>query len=193
VRHLFAGHSLVVAVLAGSIAVWALLELWRGLSRRPEATAHDRGSLFVVQLSVLGGALLAATALNVTAASFAFSPLLFGVSLAAIWAGIALRWWSFRSLGRYFTFTVMTSLDQPVITSGPYRWLRHPSYAGILLIIAGIGLAYGNWLSLTALVGALLVGLVYRIRIEESALASELGSAYTTYASSRKRLIPFVW
>jgi protein-S-isoprenylcysteine O-methyltransferase Ste14 len=193
VRPLFAGHSLAAWVLGGSIAVWAVLELWRGLSRRPEATSHDRGSLFVVQLSVLGGALLAATALNVTAASFAFGPALFGVSLAAIWAGIALRWWSFRSLGRYFTFTVMTSLDQPVIMSGPYRWLRHPSYSGILLIIAGIGFAYGNWLSLTALVGALLVGLVYRIRIEESALATTLGSAYTTYASSRKRLIPFVW
>ncbi len=173
--------------------VWALLELWRGLSRRPEATSHDRGSLFVLRLCAVGGALLAATAAKVTAASFMFSALLFGVSLAAVWAGIALRWWSFRSLGRYFTFTVMTSPDQPVIMSGPYRWLRHPSYAGLLLIIAGIGFAFGNWLSLAVLVGALLAGIVYRIRVEESALEIALGSAYTTYASRRKRLIPFVW
>ncbi len=180
-------------MLVGSLFVWALLELWRGLSRRPEATAHDRGSLFVLRLSALGGALLATTALKMTAASFTFNPVLFGISLAAVWAGIGLRWWSFSSLGRYFTFTVMTSPDQPVITTGPYRWLRHPSYAGLLLIIAGIGFAFGNWLSLAALVGVWLGGLVYRIRVEESALATTLGSAYTTYASSRNRLIPFVW
>jgi protein-S-isoprenylcysteine O-methyltransferase Ste14 len=48
-------------------------------------------------------------------------------------------------LGHYFTFTVMTSANQPVITTGPYRVLRHPSYAGILLVLAGIGLSYGNW------------------------------------------------
>jgi protein-S-isoprenylcysteine O-methyltransferase Ste14 len=169
------------------------MELWRGLQRRPEATARDRGSLTVLRLSAIAGALLAATALRVTAADFTYSTALFGVSLAAVWAGIALRWWGFRSLGRYFTFTVMTSSDQPVITAGPYRWVRHPSYLGLLLIIAGIGFVYGNWLSLASLVLAFLVALVYRIRVEEAALASTLGAAYTTYASSRKRLVPFVW
>lgn len=45
-------------------------------------------------------------------------------------AGEALRIWSRITLGRYFTYQVMTSKDQPVITSGPYRILRHPSYSG---------------------------------------------------------------
>ena len=57
-----------------------------------------------------------------------------------LWGGVALRLWSFRTLGRYFTFTVQTSADQPVITDGPYRVVRHPSYAGILLAVMGIGL-----------------------------------------------------
>jgi isoprenylcysteine carboxyl methyltransferase (ICMT) family protein YpbQ len=41
---------------------------------------------------------------------------------------VALRGWSFAALGQYFTFTVMVSSDQPVVTAGPYRVLRHPSY-----------------------------------------------------------------
>ena len=59
--------------------------------------------------------------------------------MAILVAGLVLRGWSFKTLGEYFTFTVMVSSDQPVITAGPYRLLRHPSYTGILLACAGAG------------------------------------------------------
>src|SRR6202043_1221299 len=98
----------------------------------------------------------------------------FGVGLAIIWAGVGLRWWSFRTLGRYFTIDVMTSADQPVITTGPYRIVRHPSYAGLLLIFAGIGIMSANWLSLAAMILLPLVGLLNRIRVEEAALMATL-------------------
>ena len=96
-------------------------------------------------------------------------------------------------LGRYFTFTFMTSANQPVITTGPYRLLRHPSYAGILLILGGIGLSLGNWLSPAALILLHLAGFIYRIHVEEAALSAVLGGAYTTYAGGRKRIVPLVW
>lgn len=96
-------------------------------------------------------------------------------------------------MGRFFTFTVMTSADQPVITTGPYGWLRHPSYTGLLLILCGIGLSFGNWLSLAAITLVPLVGFINRIKVEETALSTALGSEYVTYAAGRKRLIPFVW
>jgi Isoprenylcysteine carboxyl methyltransferase (ICMT) family len=54
------------------------------------------------------------------------------------------RVWSRFSLGRYFTYTVQTSSDQPVITNGPYRFVRHPSYTGVLLMVLGAGLAWSN-------------------------------------------------
>jgi protein-S-isoprenylcysteine O-methyltransferase Ste14 len=107
--------------------------------------------------------------------------------------GVALRLWSFRTLGRFFTFTVQTSRDQPVIASGPYRVIRHPGYAGLLLIIAGIGLTVDNWGSFVALTAAFSVGLGYRIVIEERALSRDLGGRYQEYARSRKRLVPFIW
>ena len=55
-----------------------------------------------------------------------------------------LRGWSIMTLGEYFTGRVMVSADQPVITAGPYRVLRHPSYFGFLLCCAGAGLASAN-------------------------------------------------
>ena len=96
-------------------------------------------------------------------------------------------------MGRYFAFTVMTSAKQPVITTGPYRVLRHPSDAAILLILAGIGISFGNWLSLASLIFPALIGFINRIHVEEAALSATVGAAYAAYASSRKRIIPFVW
>ena len=108
-------------------------------------------------------------------------------------AGEALRVWSRRTLGRYFTYTVMTSSDQPVITSGPYRFVRHPSYTGALLLAIGVGAVYGNWLGLAAITVSAFVGLRYRIHVEEHALLAELGDSYRSYAEHHRRLIPFVW
>jgi protein-S-isoprenylcysteine O-methyltransferase Ste14 len=101
--------------------------------------------------------------------------------------------WCFYTLGHYFTFTVQTSLDQPVIDTGPYRMLRHPSYAALLLIFIGWGFVYDNWGSLVVLTAAVAAGLVVRIRVEERALSKDLGGKYQEFAATRKRLIPFVW
>jgi protein-S-isoprenylcysteine O-methyltransferase Ste14 len=177
-RPSFAGRPETAVVFFITLAVWAILETRQALHGRGEATSMDRGSLLVVRIFAAAGVLLAAlAAARVKAAAFPYSPLAFGLSLGLAWAGIGLRWWSFQTLGHYFTFRVMTSADQRVITTGPYRYLRHPSYAGILLILTGIGLSYGNWLSLAALVLLPLVGFINRIRVEEAALAAILGDA----------------
>ena len=105
-------------------------------------------------------------------------------------AGIALRGWSFKALGEYFTRTAMVSPDQPVVTAGPYRLLRHPSYAGVLLACTGIGLASANWVGLAGLALLPLALILWRIHIEENALLTTLGDRYRAYAGHHKRLVP---
>jgi protein-S-isoprenylcysteine O-methyltransferase Ste14 len=113
--------------------------------------------------------------------------------LVLVVAGVALRAWSFQALGQYFTFTVRASPDQQVVTAGPYRLLRHPGYAGGMLAIIGLGLMWGNWVSMATLAVLWLLLIVWRIRFEENALLTTLDSSYRAYASQRKRLVPLVW
>lgn len=192
-RPAFAGDPVASALFGLTVVAWVAFEARQALRHRSGATSGDRGSLMVVRACAVVAALLAATAAHFEPTAYPPGYAVYGASLALMWAGIGLRWWSFHTLGQYFTVHVMTSPDQPVISNGPYRLLRHPSYLGILLILTGVGLSYGNWLSVAALVGMTLAGFVYRIRVEEAALAGALGSAYTSYASGRKRLVPFVW
>jgi protein-S-isoprenylcysteine O-methyltransferase Ste14 len=192
-RPFFAGQPIPAVLFACTALVWMLTEVRQALRRRAEAADSDRHSLMVVRGCVTIGVFLAIFAQRVSATQFQLTPGIFAVSLILMWCGIALRWWCFRTLGRYFTFTVMTSADQQVITTGPYKFLRHPSYAAMLLALCGIGLIFGNWLSLAALLGLALIGFLNRIRVEEAALSTALGFKYTAYASTHKRLVPYVW
>ena len=109
------------------------------------------------------------------------------------WLGLLLRWWSFATLGKYFTTVVKTSADQVVVERGPYRILRHPSYTGLLAAIVGCGLMLGNWVGTATSFLLILVGLIYRLLREEQAMIDSLGDAYSDFARDRARLVPFVW
>jgi protein-S-isoprenylcysteine O-methyltransferase Ste14 len=174
--------------------LWVVLELRQSRHSRPEARQGDRGSRALIGVAAVVGIALA------VAASRGLPGLAMGDRVVAAWCGLvlllaarALRQWAFWTLGRYFTFTVQTSADQVVVTTGPYRFVRHPAYTALLLAAAAGGLYVGNWLSLAALVVAVTAGLVYRITVEERALSSDVGAAYREYAATHQRLVPFVW
>ena len=181
-------------VFLGVAVVSGVIEISGAFRSRTEATTRDRGSQIVLRACSIPGVVLLLFAPRVLPAADIRPPLVAAIAGIVIFAsGEALRVWAKLTLGRYFTYTVQTSIDQPVITSGPYRFLRHPSYSGVLLIVIGAGAAWGNWLGLGALALLTFVGLSYRINVEEKALLEELGDRYRTFAEHRKRLIPFVW
>jgi protein-S-isoprenylcysteine O-methyltransferase Ste14 len=181
-------------ILVGTAAIWVVLELRQSITRRAEGVKANRGSEVLFRLIVGVGALVAGVLSAVAPSAMIRSAAVadwMGVML--FWGGISLRVWSFHTLGRYFTFTVQTSSDQPVIAEGPYQLIRHPSYAGLLLIIVAVGLFTGNWLSFACLTVATAGALVFRIRVEERALMQNLGDSYRDYATTHKRLVPFIW
>jgi protein-S-isoprenylcysteine O-methyltransferase Ste14 len=191
----YGAHARVAAILFGVTAgLWLVGELRQAFRTRPEAVTADRHSLAVVRLFLLAGWLIAATSRSFApGARIGGGAPVFALGLVVAWIGIGLRWWAFRSLGRFFTINVMTSDDQPVIDSGPYRFLRHPSYAGLVVALVGGGVMYGNWVGVAALAVVPTVGLVLRIRVEERALAAALGDAYLEFAGRRSRMIPHIW
>lgn len=114
-----------------------------------------------------------------------------GVTMMA--AGLALRAWSMRTLGAYYSRTLRTTSGQDVVEDGPYRVIRHPGYLGSVMVWTGFAVTSG---SAAAAVGvAALMGNAYRRRIaaEEAMLTGRFGSAYAEYSQRTKRLIPFTW
>jgi protein-S-isoprenylcysteine O-methyltransferase Ste14 len=150
-------------------------------------------------LATWGGAVIVAVTMLflaphiVPAAEIGHGGIAFAIGIVLVVAGVALRVWAFQVLGQYFTFTVKTSHDQPVVTTGPYRMLRHPGYAGGMLAIVGLGLLWGNWVSMATLTLLWLALIIWRIRYEENALLTTLDASYRAYASQHKRLVPLVW
>jgi protein-S-isoprenylcysteine O-methyltransferase Ste14 len=114
-----------------------------------------------------------------------------GVGLMAL--GLATRVWAVAALGRSFRTTVEVEPGQRVVSTGPYRWVRHPAYTGLLLIVAGYGLALGNWLSFAACLVLPLPAILRRIRIEEAELNRVLGDTYRSYQATTARLLPWLW
>jgi len=115
----------------------------------------------------------------------------FDVVVVVVGLFLVLEWRSL--LGRFFTIDVRVHPGQTVVERGPYRWVRHPSYTGLILIFVGIGFALGNWAALAVLAVVPTAGLVVRIRIEERALLDGLGEPYHRFAASRPHLFPGLW
>jgi protein-S-isoprenylcysteine O-methyltransferase Ste14 len=115
---------------------------------------------------------------------------IFIAGLVLMVAGIVLRQWSVLTLGRFFTTDVRVFSGQDVIDRGPYRWVAHPSYSGLLVTLCGIGLALGNGLALATITLVPGLGLLVRIRYEERTLTASLGEPYRRFLASRARLFP---
>lgn len=142
-------------------------------------------------LGIAGGILIA---LRLTWAAIPVGRLaLFIAGIGLMVLGLALRAWSVIVLGRNFTVYVQVRAEQPVVDSGPYRLLRHPSYTALLMVCLGIGFALGNWLALAVVVALPTAAILMRIRVEERALLAGIGEPYRRFMATRKRLIPWVW
>ncbi|WP_049927173.1 methyltransferase family protein [Halopiger goleimassiliensis] len=177
------------------VGVWVLSD-WSIAYRRgrPSGAASDRGSRHAVGAGMIGG-VLGAVAASVFVPSLALptSRLLFWCGLAVILAGVAVRQYAVWTLGAAFSLEVTVDANDEVIESGPYGWVRHPSYTGGLLSLVGIGITTGNALSVLVALAAGLAGYGYRIRVEERALREAL-EEYDAYAARTPyRLVPFVW
>lgn len=190
------------ATIASVVAFWVVFyiwigaELWLGSRRRrlpSGATDHDSGSKWwligSIWMSVAIGFWVAFLVPDTAITSGRTA--LFITGLVLMLAGMALRWYSIRVLGTSFTLEVSTRPGQEVVQSGPYRLMRHPSYTGGLLTVMGVLVCCVNWASLAALILAV-AGYAYRIKVEERALATDLGSPYRDYMRRTKRLIPFL-
>ncbi len=118
-------------------------------------------------------------------------PVLWGVGLAIWVLGLGLAVWARIYLGRNWGMPTSTKEDPELVTSGPYRTIRHPIYTGILLAVIGSAIAISVWwLIAVALIGGYFI---YSAFVEEHNMTRLFPSAYPEYQQSTKMLIPFIF
>lgn len=174
---------------------WLAMETAKESGTREGATKVKGGGRMFAAIPVMIVALAALYLAPHVVPAAAIRPAIaaYVAGMAILLSGLVLRGWSIKTLGEYFTGKVMVSSDQPVIATGPYRVLRHPSYTGFLLACAGVGLASANWAGMAAMVLLPLTLFLWRIHAEERAMLATLGDRYSAYAAQHKRLVPLVW
>jgi protein-S-isoprenylcysteine O-methyltransferase Ste14 len=192
----FDTHHVAGLLMLVIVSAWGMMELsQRSAVHREGATKIEGiGTRIAFGACVVAGiAVVNLTPHVVPEAAIRPAVAAFAAGMVVLLAGLVLRGWAFKVLGQYFTHTVMVSSDQPVIATGPYRAVRHPSYTGFLLAVIGVGLASANWADLAGGLLVVLTPLLWRIHVEENALMSTLGERYRAYAAQHKRLVPLVW
>jgi protein-S-isoprenylcysteine O-methyltransferase Ste14 len=118
---------------------------------------------------------------------------LFIIGLILIIFGIILRSWSIQILGKFFTPTIQIKEDHALIIKGPYSIVRHPSYLGAWLTIAGATIFFGSYIGFIVEVGGMGFSYYVRTDLEEKALIEVFGQQYKDYQRRVKKIIPFIW
>lgn len=124
--------------------------------------------------------------------TLAGNPAIRWIGVVLFGLGSGLVFWSGVALGRLYSGDVTLQEDHRLVTSGPYRRVRHPRYAGGILLAFGLSLTFNSWIGLV--LGALFIGIVLlRIRDEEALMREEFGREWEGYCERTRRLIPFIY
>ncbi len=113
-----------------------------------------------------------------------------GITLALL--AVLWLWWVFRTIGNNISETVLTKESHELITSGPYRWIRHPLYAGALVFLFSISLVFEDWVIFAYTLAGLLAFRLLVIPTEEEKLLETFGEDYECYQSRTGSLFPLI-
>lgn len=189
--------SVATAWLIAGYAGLAGFFLLEAMTRKPgsasslDASGDDQGTTRLIVTAYLLAGLVPLPLRWITEGQLPLMAGPIGVVVQVI--GVCLRGWSMRALGAFYSRTLRTEGDgHAVIDTGPYRLIRHPGYAGSLLIWIGFALTSRSVASVAVVAG--LLGWAYhqRITAEEQLLQRSL-PGYTAYRRTTRRLIPYIW
>jgi protein-S-isoprenylcysteine O-methyltransferase Ste14 len=114
------------------------------------------------------------------------------IGTALLFLGMAISIWARVELGRNWSNVVTVKVGHELVRSGPYRWVRHPIYTGILVALAGSALAENFWCDLV-IVPIVFTSFWIKLRLEEAWMRGQFGAAYDDYCARTTRLIPFLF
>ncbi|MGI0151213.1 MAG: methyltransferase family protein [Thermoplasmata archaeon] len=189
-QHLLPAVVFGVLLLAYGITEYAgRRSTWKqGAPWRPRSTQNESTYLFILTAALGSFAIDLGSFFSGWPGLLPALLLPLGVALAGL--GFAMRIWSMRALGRFYTNPITIHPDHELVRGGPYRWVRHPVYTGGLLVLLAFPLVLGSLIGLVATLAICLAVYRGRIEAEESALRARFGAVYSEYAERTYRLLP---
>jgi methyltransferase len=163
-----AERLVLFAVVFGTMVVEARRASANERGQRARGGIEPPGDVYRLMRVAYPGAFLLMFIEGALRASPAFTVVLLGALLFV--AAKLLKWWAILSLGAFWTFRVIVVPGARLVAQGPYRWLRHPNYVGVIGELAGVSLMTGAWLSGMAGIATFGWLLVKRMAVEEEAL-----------------------
>lgn len=179
-------------------AIWAALVIfWVVSARTVKVTARRQAALpRLLNLALLYGAaaLLAGPFVPISWLTLPVLPpsqwkIWCALGAALTFLGLLFTVWARICLGRNWSSVAAVKVDHELVTGGPYRWVRHPIYSGLLLAFVGTALAIGQWRGVLAVVLSL-IAIAQRILVEERFMREQFGNSYNTYAQRVRALVP---
>jgi protein-S-isoprenylcysteine O-methyltransferase Ste14 len=181
---------------------WVASEIYIAIAtrtRRSTGNVRDRGTLLLLWIVIFSSVFCGIWIGEAQGSNLPSGVMVFGApwmkfaSLLVLVSGLVLRWTAVLSLGKSFSANVAIHSTQTVLKTGLYRWMRHPSYTGLLFCLLAVGLHTRNWISLLVIFVPPAAALLYRIRIEEIALREHFGQEYIDYSRKTSSLIPGIY
>jgi len=185
-------------LLAGYLVMVLFFIAQRFLRVAPSARSFsrgrfDRGSSFLIWISVGVGLYLPLLFDYLGFAVFNIDILEGLVALSVMLCAIGLRVWAARTLGKFYSVTLVVTDDHRVVSTGPYSLIRHPGYLSEILMWGGFAVLTSNLLAVLLFPVMTLGVYLYRISVEEKMLAERLGEEYVRYRKRTSRLVPFLY
>src|SRR4030095_10653031 len=177
--------NLFPLIFVGVYAIDYIVPRFTNPKYQRQSLKNDRGSFLMIIVAIT---LAIFISIDLRMKNFGILTGVFQwLGLLVMLAGATFRQWALIHLGRFFSRTVQIEAAHQIIKTGPYQWICHPAYTGMILVYIGISMALGTWLG--TLITCLLVtgSLLYRIWVEEAALTLTLGHEYRQYVEQTWR------
>jgi methyltransferase len=183
----------VIAYLGLLLVVAALRVYELRISKRHQSRMIERGASKVTDprfrwMVLLHTCVLLGAALEVVLLHRPFYPIFAAGCFVIFLAANVVRWWVIRTLGEHWNVQVMNSTGMGVITTGPFRYVRHPNYAAVFVEMLALPLIHCAWITAAAGSAAHILVLSQRLATEERVLFSDVH--YREAMSSKPRFVP---
>jgi protein-S-isoprenylcysteine O-methyltransferase Ste14 len=172
------------------VACWVILPRGKAIARKETALSQASYGVLLLVAAWLMSGVGVPPIFKVRLWPQSSAVLVIGTIIVVL--GLAFAIWARRHLGANWSMSVSVKREHELIRSGPYRFVRHPIYTGILIAILGTGVTIGEWRAVVSLAFAFF-SFQRKASLEERWMVETFGAAYEDYRAKVRALIPFVF